>query len=332
MDLRIQETSEKLASCPVVLHAGNDSPDLLLAAEKLELIAQKRLGSEFPDTRRAVIRALSRGFGPTAAVTLFATEYACCGEIKEQSHEIALGVELLGVAVEVMSQVGAPPARRNSGVTDGVLTLTSDYALCIALESSQGIGNVEIQRFAQTSLSVFEGAMARADVRTAGHRMTDRYLESVEAEFGSLHALASRHGALCASRGELADDLSAYALNLGVAFRIAGEILEWSGAAKSDSMTMRDGADEWVGLPLVHMLLQDSDSEQNLTGEKIDRDAISDQLWATGAILSSVTDCRMYLARASSVLERIKAIDRKPLHNLVTFVADLLDDCRSKPA
>lgn len=210
------------------------------AFEKMEADAFERFGSKFLDVHEVVSHALSRGFGPTMAATQFSVELAISGEIGGRSNEVALGTELLGVAVDLMSMVGTECSGGNEGGADGKLTLTADYALSTSLELAQRFGPVEIQRFARATQMVFEGAMAGIEARSAGPGVKNRLLESLEAEFGTLHALAARHGALNSGRIELADGLSNFARDLGVAFRIAEEIHERSESASAIELSATD--------------------------------------------------------------------------------------------
>jgi len=143
--------------------------------------------------------------------------------------------------------------------------LVGDFLFSRSFELMVEDGSLEIM----ATLSRASGVIAEGEIHqllTANNIETteDAYIEVVGAKTAALFAASTRIGAVVADRpAEEKDALEAYGRNLGIAFQIADDFLDYSAReadlGKSIGDDFRDGK---LTLPVIHAIAQGDDEER----------------------------------------------------------------------
>lgn len=143
--------------------------------------------------------------------------------------------------------------------------LVGDFLFARAFELMVEDGNLEVLRIlASASATISEGEVAQ--LQTAGDLSTtlEDYMKVIEGKTAALFAAACEVGAVVAAQdSEIQERLRLYGLNLGLAFQIADDILDWS--AKQEALGKNIGDDFREGkvtLPLIITYAAANDEEK----------------------------------------------------------------------
>jgi len=140
------------------------------------------------------------------------------------------------------------------------------------------------------------------------------YLRVIERKTAVLFAAATRLGALASGRDEAVQEaLHAYGLNLGYAFQIADDVLDYSADAETLGKNLGDDlAEGKATLPLIHaMAHSEAATRERLRSivQNGDASALPEVLaaiQATGGLAYSRDCAEAYAARAEQALEGLQ--------------------------
>jgi geranylgeranyl pyrophosphate synthase len=140
---------------------------------------------------------------------------------------------------------------------EGKAILLGDYLLAKAEElvsETQNLGVIRL--FARTIMTIASGEITQAATAFNLDQSREQYLERIAAKTASLISLATRSGAVLSEAPErLVEALGEYGYNLGIAFQIVDDILDFSGdEAKMGKPTGSDLAEGTLTLPAMLLL------------------------------------------------------------------------------
>lgn len=194
--------------------------------------------------------------------------------------------------------------------------LVGDFLLSQAFELMAGTGSIEVLNIlAKTSATISEGEVLQLSNERNLAISQDTYIQIITAKTAALFATACEVGAVIAKRTpneQLA--ISNYGLNLGIAFQIADDALDYSAQQAQLGKTVGDDFREGkVTLPII-LALKDADEQESLfwhqaivSGEQ-DPQALQvalDLLNRKNTIAQSLSIADDYAAKAISSLETL---------------------------
>ena len=180
----------------------------------------------------------------------------CCGEL------IHLGSLLHDDVVDEGSQRRGR-ASANVAFGNAAAVLSGDYCVARALETAMLEGGVGAGvSLAQTVAEMAAGEVAQ--LQLAGRLDADeaRYFAVVDRKSAALIAWCASAGALAAEQEQAARALSAYGRQVGIAFQIADDVLDYSqGTGKRAGADLRERK---ITLPLLHAMRRSPELKQRL--------------------------------------------------------------------
>lgn len=245
---------------------GPAAEDLVLVEDTLELVAR----ADFAPLAEMLQHVLQRsGKRLRPAIALLAGGFGRYDP--EKQIPLATSIELLHTATLVHDDVidaaatrrGRPTA--NSTYDNAASVMLGDYMFACAAELVARTGHVEVIRiFAATLMTMAKGELNQdiSAYNPATGNLRD-YYQRIFGKTASLFATAGQSGALmAASAAATVDALHTYGRNLGMAFQIVDDILDFTGDAAQLGKPV--GGDLLAGtLTLPAILVIEDDPEGN---------------------------------------------------------------------
>ncbi|HEY4484706.1 MAG TPA: polyprenyl synthetase family protein, partial [Nitrospiria bacterium] len=150
--------------------------------------------------------------------------------------------------------------------------LAGDYLYATGVAKGLTLNNHEVNRVLQTACCrMIEGEMAQ-NLQNGNLKLIEsEYMEIIRHKTASLIAAACRlSGLISGARPDQIEALEQVGLNLGMAFQVADDLLDYT--AESERLGKRLGADLKEGkitLPLLHVLQECSSEENNLIARMV---------------------------------------------------------------
>ncbi|MBN1230346.1 MAG: polyprenyl synthetase family protein [Anaerolineales bacterium] len=264
-----------------------------------------------------------------------------CGISDDSSINIAAAVELLHTATLVHDDlIDKANTRRgiptiNSKWPASVPVLMGDYIFAVSADLAAQTGSVElINDFTQTLKVIVEGEISQV-FQSPSTTHLDRYYDRIYAKTASLIELAASAPALLASDEQKTTCyplLKSFGKNLGMAFQIQDDILDYIGDQKQTGKPV--GADLQQGiltLPVilyleenekstfVHGFLEDSRKKKHLS--RLSATRLIHKIKKSGVIERSYHIANNYKKSAFQILEQIPDSSIKnSLSELTEFV------------
>jgi octaprenyl-diphosphate synthase len=234
-------------------------------------------------------------------------------------HKLAAAVEFIHTATllhdDVVDGSGLRRGRRTANIIWGnpASVLVGDFLFSRSFELMVEDGSLKVLRILSRASSVIaEGEVNQLTAQRRIETGEDHYLEIITAKTAALFAAACRIAAVVAEREEDVEEaLDAYGRNLGVAFQLVDDAIDYS----SDSATMGKGVgddfrDGKVTLPVILAYARGSDEDrafwrEAIAGRRTDEADLAHAtslLKATGAIDDTLARARHYGQRAIDAL------------------------------
>ena len=243
-------------------------------------------------------------------------------------HKLAAAVEFIHTATllhdDVVDGSGLRRGRRTANVIWGnpSSVLVGDFLFSRAFELMVEDGSLKVLKILSTASAVI--AEGEVDQLTAQRRIEtgeDHYLEIIAAKTAALFAAACRIAPVVAEAGEEAEDsLEAYGRNLGIAFQLVDDAIDYA----SDSATMGKGVgddfrDGKMTLPVILAYARGSESDRAFWRSAISGDRVADDdlalaiglIGSTGALADTLERARIYARRAIDALASFPASKAK---------------------
>jgi octaprenyl-diphosphate synthase len=234
-------------------------------------------------------------------------------------HQLAAAVEFIHTATllhdDVVDGSGLRRGKRTANIIWGnpASVLVGDFLFSRSFELMVEDGSLRVLKILSRASAVI--AEGEVDQLTAQRRIEtgeDHYLEIIQAKTAALFAAACRIAAVVAERGEEAEAaLDCYGRNLGIAFQLIDDAIDYS----SDAETMGKGAgddfrDGKVTLPVILAHARGDSAERRFWQEAMEGSRTSDEdlrhatrlLEKSGALADTIDRARTYGQRAIDAL------------------------------
>jgi octaprenyl-diphosphate synthase len=234
-------------------------------------------------------------------------------------HKLAAAVEFIHTATllhdDVVDSSGLRRGRRTANVIWGnpASVLVGDFLFSRSFELMVEDGSLKVLKILSRASSIIaEGEVNQLTAQRRVETGEDHYLEIIAAKTAALFAAACRIAAVVAEREEAVEEaLDAYGRNLGVAFQLVDDAIDYA----SDAKTMGKGVgddfrDGKVTLPVILAHARGSDEERYFWREAMAGRRAEDAdlahatrlLERTGAIADTLERARHYGRRAIDAL------------------------------
>jgi octaprenyl-diphosphate synthase len=236
-----------------------------------------------------------------------------------RQHKLAAAVEFIHTATllhdDVVDGSGLRRGRRTANVIWGnpASVLVGDFLFSRSFELMVEDGSLKVLRILSRASAVI--AEGEVDQLTAHRRVEtgeDHYLEIISAKTAALFAAACRIAAIIAERDEEVEQaLDCYGRNLGIAFQLVDDAIDYS----SDAATMGKGVgddfrDGKVTLPVILAFARGSEDDRAFWREAMaggrsgdeDLDRATRLLRDTAALDDTLDRARTYAQRAIDAL------------------------------
>lgn len=278
-----------------------------------------------------LIAAGGKRVRPTVALLVS----AMLGVNQEQAITLASAVELLHTATlvhddlidDALTRRGTPTL--NAQWDSSATVLAGDFLFSQAAYLAADVGSIDVMRmFAKTLSTIVNGEISQVfSLNSPANR--DDYYERIYAKTASMFELAARAPAYLIADGDAyAADLLTYGNEIGMAFQIVDDVLDFSSDA------------EIVGKPVAHDLSQglltlpvfifaeeqpdDAQIEKLFSGEALsdlESAQLVNDIQESGALSKSLEEARGHQLRAMESLQKIPAgPEKQALLDLAEYV------------
>jgi len=233
-------------------------------------------------------------------------------------HKLAAAVEFIHTATllhdDVVDSSGLRRGRRTANIIWGnpASVLVGDFLFSRAFELMVEDGSLKVLRILSRASSVIaEGEVSQLSAQRRIETSEDHYLEIISAKTAALFAAACRIAAVVAERDESVEEaLDAYGRNLGVAFQLVDDAIDYS----SDAATMGKGVgddfrDGKVTLPVILAYARGGEADRAFWRDAIagdveppDLERATRLLRETNALADTLERARLFGRRAIDAL------------------------------
>ena len=243
---------------------------------KVEALIQQKLRSDVDLIERMSNHHLSSGGKRLRALLTLGS--AKLTGFKEQYRDINLAacVELIHSATLLHDDViDESKLRRGSQTTNSIWgnqssILVGDYLLSRCFEMMVEDGDLEVLKLlSSTSAKIAQGEVMQLQHKGEADLLEETYLDIINLKTASLFSAATKTGACLSKSNEKEKKaLESYGKNLGLAFQIADDALDYY--AKEKLFGKKIGKDFFEGkvtLPLISIFQKGNEKEKNLLTE-----------------------------------------------------------------
>jgi len=202
-----------------------------------------------------------------------------CGYAGKRHHKLAACVEFIHTATLLHDDVVDASDLRRGGPSANALfgnqasVLVGDFLFSRSFELMVEDGSIDVLRILSHASSVIaEGEVLQLTTTNDSTTSEQAYLEVVRAKTAELFAAACRIGAVVASRPASEEEaLRTFGLNLGIAFQIIDDVLDYSAEQARLGKTIGDDFREGkVSLPVILAIHRGSEAERGFWHRTLD--------------------------------------------------------------
>lgn len=194
-----------------------------------------------------------------------------CGYQGQRHRKLASSVEFIHTATLLHDDVVDESALRRGGASANALfgnqasVLVGDFLFSRGFQLMVEDGSIDVLRILSTASAVIaEGEVLQLATTNDSTTSEQAYLEVVRAKTAELFAAASRIGAVVAGRPASEEEaLRTFGLNLGIAFQIVDDVLDYSAEQARLGKTVGDDFREGkVTLPVILAIHRGNEAER----------------------------------------------------------------------
>ena len=306
--------------------------------ESVEALLKARAASPvsvIPNLSGYIVSAGGKRLRPL--ITL-AVARACGATEMEPVHCLATAVEFIHTATLLHDDVvdesdlrrGKKAAKNIWGNSASILVGDFLFARAFTLMVETGRMSV-LDILSNASTVIAEGEVHQLAVQGRLDLPTEDYLSIIEAKTAALFEAAARSGAVCADADEnVVSAMATYGKNLGLAFQLVDDALDYGGTTAVIGKTVGDDFRECkITLPVVIARRRGSSDDKAFWDRALNPDTQSENdlthaihlIRSTGAAEDTLAEARSYIAIAKKALKAV------PQSEYVTALADLADFC-----
>lgn len=259
-----------------------------------------------------------------------------CGQIDSRHHKLAAVIEFLHTATLLHDDVvdtsdlrrGRPTANAKWGNAPSVLV--GDFLYARAFELLVDIGQMPVMnRLAVATRTIAEGEVLQLMNVRNPEASEDQYMEVIKGKTAVLFQASSETAALLSGQTEAeAERMATYGLNLGLAFQLVDDVLDYDGDTEKLGKNVGDDlAEGKPTLPLIHAMAHASETEAKLIRRAIrkggldDLDAVVDIVHRCGSIDYVKNKAAEHAALALAQLESFEESNYKEALAALTQIA-----------
>ena len=301
----------------------------------VEMLLESRAASPvavIPDLSGYIVSAGGKRLRPM--ITLAAAN--AVGEANDATYALAAAVEFIHTATLLHDDVvddsllrrGKPVAKSIWGNKASILV--GDFLFARAFNLLVEANSLEIlNRLATASTTISEGEVRQLAAMSARDLPTEDYLAIIAAKTGALFEAAAETGAMSTGNTEHAPALANFGKNLGLAFQIIDDALDYGGTTtvigKSVGDDFREGK---ITLPVIIARRRGSDEDRAFWDRAMDVEQQEEAdlahachlIRATGAAEATIQEATAYAALAKGALRSLPASPyREALEDLSDF-------------
>ncbi|WP_372764054.1 polyprenyl synthetase family protein [Litorivivens sp.] len=195
-----------------------------------------------------------------------------CGNISDKHIQLAAVIEFIHTATLLHDDVvdvstlrrGRPTANEKWGSAPSVLV--GDFLYSRAFQILVSIGNLNLMGLlSDATNTIAEGEVLQLVRAGDASANREQYFTVIQNKTAVLFAAACCGAAMLSERADYADALYDYGLNLGMAFQLIDDVLDYEGDPESTGKNIGDDLNEGkVTLPLIYAMEQASPAEADL--------------------------------------------------------------------
>ena len=305
--------------------------------QKVEKLVEFKLKSEVTLIQKMSNHHLKSGGKRLRALLTLGSAKLSGYELGERDINLAACVELIHSATLLHDDViDESDLRRGIKTTNSIWgnqssILVGDYLLSRCFEIMVEDGDLEILKLlSSTSAKIAQGEVLQLQHKGEADMLEDTYIDIINLKTASLFSAATKTGACLAGSNEKEKKaLESYGKNLGLAFQIADDALDYYGKDKFFGKEIgKDFFEGKVTLPLIIIFQKGNDEERNflkeiLTKDKRNEDDFSEILALINkykAIELSMKRAEYFVNVSSDSLGIFPdSEDKKILQNLTSF-------------
>lgn len=255
-----------------------------------------------------------------------AAAHACGGQNMESVHRLACAVEFIHTATLLHDDVvdesdlrrGKPAAKSVWGNAASILVGDFLFARAFTLMVETGKMDV-LDILSNASVVITEGEVHQLAVQGQLDLPTEDYLKIIEAKTAALFEAAARSGALCGGGDDQAvDAMRTYGRNLGLAFQLVDDALDYGGTTSVIGKSVGDDFRECkITLPVVIARRRGSKEDQVFWDRALNLDTQKEDdlthaihlIRSTGAAEDTLAEARSYITLAKKALRVVPESD-----------------------
>ncbi len=249
--------------------------------QKVEKLVEFKLKSEVTLIQKMSNHHLKSGGKRLRALLTLGSAKLSGYELGERDINLAACVELIHSATLLHDDViDESDLRRGIKTTNSIWgnqssILVGDYLLSRCFEIMVEDGDLEILKLlSSTSAKIAQGEVLQLQHKGEADMLEDTYIDIINLKTASLFSAATKTGACLAGSNEKEKKaLESYGKNLGLAFQIADDALDYYGKDKFFGKEIgKDFFEGKVTLPLIIIFQKGNDEERNFLKEILIKD------------------------------------------------------------
>jgi len=294
----------------------------LLVQERLQLVEreiERACHSEIALVRRNA-EYLHRSGGKRLRPAMVLLCAQACGYEGKDDVQLGAVVEFIHTATLVHDDiVDDAEVRRGHAAANQVwgnqlAVLLGDYIYIRSMAMSVALGNLRlVEILTEATSRLLEGEILDVSNNGDAHLSEEAYLRTIERKTASLFAASGQASAvLAAAPMEYEGALAAYGSNIGMAFQLVDDLLDYhADPAKLGKKTGADLREGKMTLPAIYLLRDGSEAARrqflrcfgNDGASETDLRAVVAALESSGALAAARADAKEYADRAEASLE-----------------------------
>jgi octaprenyl-diphosphate synthase len=262
-----------------------------------------------------------------------------CGYQGTRHLNLAACVEFIHTATLLHDDVVDESDRRRGRETANTIwgnkasVLVGDYLFSRAFEGMVADGSLKVLGIlSRASAVIAEGEVLQLSSMHNAYTTEEHYMAVIRAKTAALFAAATQVGAVVAEKTATEEQaLYDFGLNLGIAFQLADDALDYSGTAATGKTLGNDFAQGKVTLPVILALQHGNDAEKSFWNNALSGAPLEDTAFTTAqqllekyqTVAATLTRARAFGAQA---IENISHFPDSPikqaLHDVVLFATE----------
>lgn len=262
-----------------------------------------------------------------------------CGYQGTRHLNLAACVEFIHTATLLHDDVVDESDRRRGRETANTIwgnkasVLVGDYLFSRAFEGMVHDGSLKVLGIlSRASAVIAEGEVLQLSSMHNAYTTEAHYMAVIRAKTAALFAAATQVGAVVAEKSAAEEQaLYDFGMNLGIAFQLADDALDYSGTAATGKTLGNDFAQGKVTLPVILALQHGDDTEKSFWNNALSGAPLEDTAFATAQQLlekyqtveATLTRARAFGAQA---IENLSIFPDSPikqaLHDVVLFATE----------